>query len=142
MSIKEIMERERWAREEAASKGNVNAWDEIRAPDMVAHIPPFPDIKGLEAYKQAILTMRQGFPDIRFEWEEMISEGNTIACRFTCRQKHTGESPMFPGAPTGKEIVIKGCMFYHVKNDKIVEEFSYTDWLGFYQQLGIVPPMG
>jgi len=39
----------------------------------------------------------------------MISEGNTIAARYTVRAKHTGVNPQFPVLPTGKEVVFKGC---------------------------------
>jgi hypothetical protein len=35
MSIEEIMARERWATEEAFIRGNMNALDEVFAPDAV-----------------------------------------------------------------------------------------------------------
>jgi predicted ester cyclase len=138
MSLKELMAKGRWATEEAWCKSNLDALDEIFAPDFIIHAPSFPDIKGLEAYKQYILTARQAFTNIRFDWEEMIGEGNTIACRYTMRMKHTGVSPRFPVPPTGKELVLKGCAFLHLKNGKAVEEFQYNDYLGVFQQLGLV----
>ena len=143
MLVKEIMARERQAVEEAFGKGNVDALDEVFAPDAVFHIPMPPyDIRGLEAFKQGILAFLQAFSDLRFEWEEVICEGNAAVQRFTWRMKHTGKSAMFPVPPTGKELVYKGCAVYHLKNGKIVEFFEYADVLGFLQQLGVVPPMG
>ncbi len=143
MTIKEIMERERWVTEEAFIKGNFNAMDrEVFDPDAVFHIPPFPDIKGLEAFKQFCMGARQLCTDIRWNWDEVIIEGNTAAQRFTFRGKHTGTTPMFSVPPTGKEVVLKGCAFYNLKNDKVFEFFEYSDYLGFFQQLGIIPPMG
>ena len=52
MTIKEIMEKERWATEEAIVKGNYNAFNEAEVfhPDASFHIPPFPDFQGLEAF--------------------------------------------------------------------------------------------
>lgn len=44
--------------------------------------------------------------------------------------------------PTGKEVTLKGCIVVHVRDGKIVEEFEYSDYLGFLQQLGVVPPLG
>jgi predicted ester cyclase len=142
MSLEEFKAKYRRAVEEAWLKGNVDAMDEVLAPDVITHLPPFTDIKGSDSVKQAQLTTRQAYTDIRFDWDEMIGEGNTVACRWTMRMKHTGVSPMFPVPPTGKELVLKGGWFLHLKNDKIVEVFGYDDYLGLHQQLGIVPPMG
>jgi hypothetical protein len=30
----------------------------------------------------------------------------------------------------------------HVKYGKVVEEWEYSDYLGFLQQLSVVPPLG
>jgi len=142
MSLKEFMAKYRWAVEEAWLKGNVAAMDEVLAPDVITHLSPFPDLKGAEAVKQSQLAVRQAYTDIRFDWDEMIGVGNTMACRWTMRMKHTGVSPMFPVPPTGKELVLKGGWFLHLKGGKIVEVFGYDDYLGLLQQLGVVPPMG
>ena len=56
--------------------------------------------------------------------------------------KHTGSDPKFPTPPTGKEVVIEGCAFYCVKNGKIVEFIEYSNYLGFFQQLGVIPLIG
>jgi len=61
--------------------------------------------------------------------------------RFTLRGKHKGATPMFTREPTGKDVVLEGCAIYHLKNDKIVEFMEYSDYLGLFQQLGIVPPI-
>jgi len=141
-SIKEIMARERWATEEAFIRGNLDALDEVFTPDAVFHESPFPEVKGREVWKQRSIALFQGFTDIRFNWEEVIIEGNTAVQRYTWLMKHTGVSPLFPLAPTGKELVMSGCVVYHLKNGKIFEFIEYFDWLGLLQQLGIVPPMG
>ncbi len=141
MSIKEIMAKERRATEEAFIKGNLNFLDEVFAPDAGFHSPPVLDINGLEAFKQSITGFRQAFTDIRWNWDEVISEGNTAAHRYTIRARHTGENPMFPVQPTGKELVMKGFVVYHLKNGKIFEFIEYFDWLGLFQQIGVIPPM-
>ena len=141
-SIKEIMARERWAVEEAFNKGNVDALDEVFSPDVVFHSTPFPDIKGLEAYKRNATANRPAFTDRRIEWEEIICEGNTAVQRYIFHMKHTGTNPLLPFPPTGKEVAFKGCVVYRLKNGKIVEFIEYADYLGLFQQLGITPPMG
>jgi predicted ester cyclase len=72
-------------------------------------------------------------------WDEVISEGNTAVHRYTIRGNHTGRLPEVPAPPTGKEIVMKGCVVYHLKNGKIFEFIEYFDWLGMMQQLGAIP---
>jgi len=140
METKEVMSKIRWALEEAA-KGNADALDQIHDPDIVYHLYPFPDIKGLRVEKQSRLAAWKGFSDIHTDWEEVISQGDVIVARYTVRVKHTGVNPQFPVPPTGKVVVLKGCFFAHQKNGKAIEVFEYDDWLGFLQQLGVVPPM-
>lgn len=138
MKTEEIMVRERWATEEAFVKGNVDALDEVFAPDAVFQTPPIINKKGLETFKQGIIGFRQAFTDIHVNWDEVISDGNTAVHRYTIRGKHTGRLPEVPAPPTGKEIVMKGCVVYHLKNGKIFEFIEYFDWLGMMQQLGVI----
>ncbi|MFA5065208.1 MAG: ester cyclase [Dehalococcoidia bacterium] len=141
MESKEVMSKIRWALEEAA-KGNADTLDQVHDPDIIYHLYPFPDIKGLQMEKQSRLAAWKGFSDIHSDWEEMISEGDIIVARYTVHVKHTGVNPQFPVPPTGKEVVLKGCFVAHQKNGKAVEVFEYDDWLGFLQQLGVVPLIG
>ena len=79
---------------------------------------------------------------LRISYDEMVGEGDTIAYRYTWQGKHTGLSPSLPIPPTGKEVTLVGCIVVHIADGKIVEEFEYSDYLGFLQQLGVVPPLG
>lgn len=142
MDIKELAAKDSRAVTEAFVTGNLTPFEETHAPDVVWHMSPFPDAKGMEANKQFITGMRQAFTDVRMDWDETVTEGNTIAHRFTIHMKHTGQYPAIPVPPTGKEVVITGAAFLHVRDGKIVEVFQYGDWLGMLQQLGAVPPMG
>lgn len=68
MSLKELKDKIIWAEEEAWLKGNVDAMDELFAPDMVLHMFPFPDIKGLEAAKQGVRVQLQSYSNIGGTW--------------------------------------------------------------------------
>jgi predicted ester cyclase len=142
MSLEDLKEKIRWAGQEAWLQGNLAAFDEIYAIDYVWHRPPFPDISGLEAIKESVAGMRNAYSDLIISYDEMVAEGNSIAYRYSIQGKHTGESPSLPIPPTGKDVKLEGCVVVHVKDDKIVEEFEYSDYLGFLQQLGVVPPLG
>jgi len=142
MSLDALKGKIEWAGKEAWYSGNVDALDEIYAQDMVSRRSPFPDIEGLPAVKQFIAAGRQGYSDIEADYEEFIAEGSSIAYRYTIRMKHTGTSPSLPVPPTGKDLILGGCVVVHVKDGKIVEEIEYSDYLGLLQQLGVVPPLG
>jgi len=142
MSLEELKAKIQWAGEEAWYKGNLDALEEVYAKDYVWRRPPLPDLVGLEAAKQSIAGAREGYSDIRATYDEWIAEGNSIAYRWTFRMKHTGQSATLPIPPTGKEVVLVGCTVVHIEDGKVVEELEYSDYLGFLQQLGVVPPLG
>ncbi len=128
--------------EEAWFKGTVDALDAAYAVDYIAHKPPFPDTHGLEAVKQSIANTRQAYTDIQATYMDWIVEGDKLAYRYTMRMKHTGISPSLPIPPTGKQVTLQGCVVVHIQDGKVVEEWEYSDYLGFLQQLGVVPQLG
>ena len=125
----------------AYNKGNLDAMDELYAPNFVYHRVPLPDIVGLEAYKQAIADIRNSFSNLKLTFDKIIMEEDTVATRWTFRGTHTGQSPTIPIPPTGKKVLITGGSITHIRGGKAVEEWNYADWLGFFQQLGVVPPL-
>ena len=142
MPLEEMKAKIRWAGEEAWLKGNLDALDEIYAPDYVWHRPPFPDLAGLDSVKASMADMRSAYTELRISYADMMAEGSTIAYRYTWAGKHTGLSPSHPIPPTGKEVTLVGCILVHLADGKIVEEFEHSDYLGFLQQLGVVSPLG
>ena len=142
MSLEEMKAKIRWAAEEAWLKGNLDALDEVYAADYVWHRPPFPDTSGIEAAKESIEGMRSAYSDIQFDYEEMVGEDSSIAYRYNMRGKHTGVTPTLPIPPTGKEVTLVGCVVVQIVDGRIVEEFEHSDYLGFLQQLGVIPALG
>jgi len=130
MSIEEICAKIKKVHEAYVEKVDMVTLGEIYAPDVVVHMPPLPDIFGLETYKQSGIKAHQGFAERRIEWEETLIQGDTVALRFTTHDKYL---------PMGKNIISRGSVFFHVNNDKIVEEFWNIDILGYFQQLGVIP---
>ncbi len=122
--LKEFKNRMHWAWEETYYRGNINALDEIYAPDVVIHAPPYPDAKGVDSYKHHAAEALQLYSNIRYDWEETTVEGNTIVDRFTMHMKHTGQIQTLPVPPTGREISVKCCRVAHLKDGKIIEEFN------------------
>jgi predicted ester cyclase len=128
--------------EEVWNQGKVSVLDEIYAPNYVRHKPPFPDINGLEAAKQFIRDSRTSYPDVYVTLDEVIVAENRAVTRWTFQGTQKGQSPTTGVSPTGKQVTFTGCNVAHWANGQIVEEWEYSDWLVFLQQLGVVPELG
>jgi predicted ester cyclase len=78
-------------------------------------------------------------PDLKITFEEMLVDGDKTATRWILEGTNTGSAPDSPIAPTGRAFSVTGCSVMHHVNGKVVEEWVYSDMLGFYQQMGLVP---
>ncbi|MCJ7582556.1 MAG: ester cyclase [Candidatus Aminicenantes bacterium] len=128
--------------DEAWNNGSLDVLDEFYSADFVYHVPPQPDIVGLEAYKQFIIENRIAYPDLKLTIKEIIVEGDTLAMRWTYEGTQDGPSPTLGIPATGKHVTFSGCVVGHQVDGKIVETWNYVDWLGLLTQLGftITPP--
>jgi steroid delta-isomerase-like uncharacterized protein len=124
--------------EEIYAQGNLDAAEEIYAPDFVGHDPASGEIRAIEGAKQFAAKFRQAFPDLQPTIEDMVAEGDRVVTRFSARGTHQGETEDF-GPPTGDRVEIVGVSILRFAEGKIVEEWVYYDALGLLQQLGLVP---
>lgn len=122
----------RWI-EEVLTRGDTGAADDLFAPGYVLHDPSFPrDVHGPEGVKLYVATYRSAFPDATFTVEDQVSEGDTVATRWTARGTHRGE---FLGiAATGDEVTVSGIEFDRVVGGRIDEA-----WVGYHPFAGPTP---
>jgi steroid delta-isomerase-like uncharacterized protein len=118
--------------------GNLDAADEIYAPDYVGHEPAFGDAQGVEGAKQFAADFRQAFPDLHTTIEDMVAEGDKVVTRFRGSGTHQGEIEDL-GPATGNRMEITGITIEQFSDGKIVEDWTNFDALGMMQQLGLVP---
>ncbi len=124
----------------AYNSGAVASLSEILAPDVVVHMPPIPDINGIDAYRAAIADLRNALPNARLVFNEVGVNGEHITTRYTITGTQLMPSMMF-GPPTGKAITLTGVMVAHAQGGKISELWDYADRLGLSLQLGqALPP--
>lgn len=129
--------------EEAWNKGNFDVLENVISEGYVYHIPPYPDTKGIEAYKERIKNYRSIYPDFNLAVDgEIIIQGNWVALRWIITGTHTEPIPSIPIPPTGKKIILTGCDMSHWKDGKCLEEWNQADFLGYMKQFGfeMVPP--
>lgn len=121
--------------EQVWNEGDEAAIDRFVAEDAAGNDPDFG--MGREGFKRQWRQWQAAFPDIHFEIEEMVAEGDTVVARWTLTGTHHG--PFLGIAPTGRTIRIRGMSLDHLENGVLISGFDGWDNLGLRQQLGIPP---
>jgi predicted ester cyclase len=129
--------------DEDLNEGNQDARfkiaNEIVAPDFVDHTNPPGMQQGIENHKQIVTILRAAFPDLHWDFEDLVAEGDKVAIRITMHGTHQGE--FFGIPPTGKPVAVSGIHIMRYANGKLVEHWGNNNDLGMMQQLGVVPVM-
>jgi steroid delta-isomerase-like uncharacterized protein len=126
--------------DEVWNKKNLEALDEIAAPNLVTHDAPAGLPAGVEGWKTYFGMILKAFPDTKFTIEDQIGEGSKVVTRWSTTGTQTGEFMGNP--PSGKKISITGIEIDRFANGKIVEDWSEFDQMSLMTQIGIVPMPG
>jgi steroid delta-isomerase-like uncharacterized protein len=122
--------------EEVWNQGDEAAIDRFIAEDAAGNDPRFG--VGRESFRRQWRGWRAAFPDLRFDVEELVAEGETVVSRWTLSGTHRGT---FQGiAATGRQVRVSGMSLDHLAAGVILSGFDAWDALGLRQQLGVVPP--
>jgi predicted ester cyclase len=136
--------------EEVLNRGNLTVAEEEVAATYLRHDAGPSQPRGPEGFKQRAVTVRAAFPDVQYNLDEVIAEGDKVACRWTARATHTGtffglgQGADSTGAvagipPTGRRVTWRGVDFCRIVDGKLAESWSTPDRLGLLQQLGATP---
>jgi serine phosphatase RsbU (regulator of sigma subunit) len=105
-------------------KADIEALDEIMAPDYVSHSKLLPDQQpGREGYKHAVAQLLATFSNLRLLVEDQVAEGDKVVSRFTVRAIHDGRELMGI-ALTGKEVSFKSIEIHRIVEGKIAEYWA------------------
>jgi predicted ester cyclase len=80
--------------------------------------------------------VRNAFPDLHFEIEEVVGEGDMVAGRLTVSGTHEGSLMGEP--PTGRSVRNSHMHFVRFRDGKAVEHWGVREDLGMMRQLGLV----
>ena len=128
--------------EEIWNDRRLHVADEVFASDCVSHqlrsggeltMP-----RGPQEIKRHITEWLEAFPDIRFTIERILAEADYVMTNCLAKGTHLGNWHGIPA--TGKEITIQMSVVHRIEEEKIVEDWVLVDFLGVFQQLGIVRP--
>ena len=89
-----------------------------------------------EAVKHHVSGWLVGFPDLRFDVEQMLAEDDYVVSRCVMDGTHSGS--WFGISPTGKRVSIRMIVTHRIGEGKIAEDWVLVESLGFFQQLGLV----
>lgn len=126
---------------ETMNETNLALVDEILDPEFVLRSPLFPEpVVGIENYKALVTNTSNTFSGFNATIEEVVVKGDKIWGRFSMQGINTGPLGDIPA--TGKKFHVTGLAITRVANGKIVEDETFWNVLGFYQQLGftLTPP--
>ena len=101
-----------------------------------------PDTVGLDGLRTAFDRFRTTFPDLHITLEEMVEDGELVACRWTATGTHSGELAGI--APTGTAVRWSGTDMYRIVDRRIVEWWRNDDFVWLLHQLGrdLIPSPG
>ena len=86
-----------------------------------------------EGFKQFIYLLWKAFPDIRIMFEDLIIEGNKVACRYNLTGIHKGE--FMDLQPTDKQFKVNGMTVFSFRDTKCIERWNLLDMISLREQL-------
>lgn len=120
---------------EIAVGGNLEAIDEVFAPDYIDHdVAKEQDtVIGSDSLKNDVIAWRAAF-DFTLSLDRQICEGDDVVTLWTWTGIHEGD---FRGiAATGKQCTMTGTTIFRFKDGRIQEGWWQEDLLGLMRQLG------
>ena len=123
---------------ELINSGDLDQFIGLLADDFVEHEETLVPGSGREAVKQLFAMMQSAFPNMRWEPEEVLVDGDRAVARVRFNATNDGE---FMGMPaTGKNVSIQVIDIIRFSEDGLAREhWGVLDMMGLMQQLGAVP---
>jgi predicted ester cyclase len=118
---------------------DLDGLDELVAEDVVVIAPDGSvAFRDRASWKEA--QADETFADMRIGVEQLVSDGEQVAVRYTVTAVHAGEA--FGVAPTGRPVVTSGTKIYTVRDGRIQQIAGHDDILGLIRRLGADPLAG
>lgn len=137
---KDCVKRELW------NQGETEKIDEFFSPEFSNFGVQYSNVRGI--IQQIIRTWRIAFPDLLFQVDSLVEEGDTVICEVALSGTHLGlfppNSPLHGPTltPNGRNFTVKHIHRFHLRQAKTVEYFAVRDDLGMFQQLGHLGAVG
>ena len=125
--------------DEVFTKGNLDAADQLVAPEIIEHQFAPDGSPGRtvtrEQFKGFVQALRAGIPDLYYTVEDAAQVGDKVWLRVRARGTDSGTG-QFGHAPTGKPISIDVIDVARFADGRMVEHWGVPDRMSVLQQLG------
>jgi SAM-dependent methyltransferase/predicted ester cyclase len=115
----------RMALEEVCSGRDLDGIARVYHPDFLDHVNGL-EYRGHEGARRSVALYLELFPDLRFDVEEQVSEGDRVASRWTLRGTHRG-----------REVELRGIVISRFEEGRIIEDWAASDTMELVRQLGL-----
>ena len=115
----------RHALEEVCSGRDLDGIPRDYHPDFVDHVNRF-TYRGRDGARQSVALYLALFPDLRFEVEDQVTEGDEVASRWTLHGTHRG-----------REVELRGIVISRFEDGRIIEDWAASDTSELIRQLGL-----
>jgi predicted ester cyclase len=124
--------------QEVWNEGKESTIYELFSEHGKAHGWPEPDsvLQGPAAFVEVHRHFSKIFSNITMKIEDVFTEGDRGAIRWTCTMKHTGEGLGF--AATGTTVTLAGASFMVCKDGKLMDGWNFLDQTRAIQDLKAV----
>jgi steroid delta-isomerase-like uncharacterized protein len=122
--------------QDVVCKADMAAAEEILAPDLTFTTVNGEVLRGKREFQNFAVQLGEAFPDIRFDIQELFTDGERVCARFIMRG--TFLSTVMGLLPTGEEFAVPGIDTFRVVDGKVTEIHASYDTLGQMKQLGVV----
>ena len=121
---------------EQMNAGNLDGYMDLYADNLTLHGYP-PGVEGKAGAHAFYTQFRKAIADFELTADETVSQGDTVAARFTIRGTHADE---FMGAPaSGNRLELHGQSFFRFEHGRVAERWQSMDSLDLLGQMGALP---
>lgn len=96
------------------------------------------DFHGIKEFHSFVRTMHRALPDFQCGVQAVTGDEEGAACIYRARGTHDGE--LMGAAPIGNPVVIEGCIFARLEENKLVETWDHFDILSILRSLELISP--
>jgi SAM-dependent methyltransferase/predicted ester cyclase len=120
----------RRALEEVCSGRNLEGIARDYHPDFVDHVNRSTYF-GHDGARRSVALYLELFPDLSFEVEDQVSEGDKVSSRWILRGTHKG-----------REVELRGIVISRFEDGRIIEDWAASDTMELVRQLGLRRALG
>jgi steroid delta-isomerase-like uncharacterized protein len=118
-----------------------DASDPYIAEDYQAIAPGWPGPLNREQVKSTFQANFKAFPDLRYELQDVIAQGNKGAATWEMSGTHQGDLVAGSGQTipaTNRTVRLRASTVYDFKDGQITRQETYFDMVAFLSQLGLM----